>query len=160
MINLRLLNRGLNGVLTPQEFMLLYVISNAIKKNNSPTKLYDEMLADKVGLSTRQIRRWKDGLEEKGFIKRCVKQVSKEKKECYYSLNLDALFVNKSDEIDDKECKKVEEFWTPVSYYKNKPNELNKSNPANSTNEQNNKTVEEEFTVEHYESLDNDDLPF
>lgn len=147
MINLSLLNKGLNGVLTPQEFTLLYVISNAINKDNRPTKLFDEMLAYRVGLSVRQIRRWKDNLEEKGFIHKTTKQISRDKRECFYTLNLSKL-CKKTDENDDINAKKVEDLVTPMSYYKN---ELNKKNALNESNALNETIVKESNALKELE---------
>lgn len=163
MINLKLLNKGQYGVLTPQEFFLLYVISNAVQKNNKPTLLYDDMLAAKVGLSKRQIERHKESLIEKGFIRKFTKQISPKKRACYYSLNLDKLnekddffddkIVQESDEFEDKFVQENAKVVTPVSYYKNNQINQNKKNNQTNQNNQNEKNVEEE-------EEEDDELPF
>lgn len=92
MINLKLLNKGLRGVLTPSEFMTLYVIENNLGKGHDVyKKIYNEQIADLVGLSERQIKRLVKSLVKKGFIKKKTIQKSKDKRECLYSLNLDIL---------------------------------------------------------------------
>ena len=101
MINLKLLNRGLRGVLTPSEFMTLYVIENNIgKKQGVFKKIYTNQIADLVGLSDRQIKRLVKSLVKKGFIKTKLIQKDKDKRECHYSLNLDIL-NDKTDEFND-----------------------------------------------------------
>lgn len=99
MINLNLLNRGLRGVLKPSEFMTLYVIANNLGKKTYK-EIYYDMIADLVGLSTRQIKRIVDSLEEKGFIIKKTTQQTKNKRKSFYSLNLDIL-NDKNDEFDD-----------------------------------------------------------
>ena len=101
MINLKLLNRGLRGVLTPSEFMTLYVIESALGTNNEPKKIYYDMIADLIDKTPRQVKRLVDALVEKEFIFRTTIQKTKTKKESFYSLNLDKIDT-KITQIDDK----------------------------------------------------------
>ena len=99
MINLKLLNRGLRGVLTPAEFMMLYVIENRLGKKKYD-KIYYDQLADLINHSKRQAERIVKSLVEKGFLLKKTIQKSKDKRECYFSLNLDKL-NDKTDDFDD-----------------------------------------------------------
>lgn len=89
MINLKLLTKGLRGVLTPSEFITLFVIESALGKTNDWKKIYNEMIADLTGLSPRQVKRNVASLVEKQFISKKTLQISRTKRECIYRLNLD-----------------------------------------------------------------------
>lgn len=97
MISLKLLNKGLRGVLKPSEFITLFVIESVLGLDNKPKKLYNEMIADLTGLSVSQVKRCTKSLEEKGFISKQIKQISKTKRETFYMLNL-----NKNESKNDK----------------------------------------------------------
>ena len=57
MINLKFMNYAVE-IAEGNEFRLLYIIANTISlKREGRTKIYREMLADKLGLSTKQITR-------------------------------------------------------------------------------------------------------
>ena len=99
MINLKLLNCGLRGVLTPAEFMMLYVIENRLGKKKYDIIYYDQ-LADLINYSKRQAERLVKSLVKKGFLLKKTIQKSKDKRECYYWLNLDKL-NDKNDDFDD-----------------------------------------------------------
>lgn len=88
MINLSFMNKAVE-LTDGNEFRLLYVIANTISlKKEGHTKIYREMLADKLNLSTKQISRLTNSLVEKGLLKKDL--VSENGKTvCYYSLNLD-----------------------------------------------------------------------
>jgi len=88
MINLKFMNEAVE-IAEGNEFRLLYVIANTISlKKEGHTKIYREMLADKLGLSTKQITRLTNSLVEKGLLKKDLVS-EKDKTVCYYSLNLD-----------------------------------------------------------------------
>ena len=88
MINLSFMNKAVE-LTDGNEFRLLYVIANTISlKKEGHTKIYRDMLADKLNLSTKQISRLTNSLVEKGLLKKDL--VSENGKTvCYYSLNLD-----------------------------------------------------------------------
>ena len=88
MINLKFINKAVE-LTEGNEFRLLYVIANTISlKKEGHTKIYRELLADKLNLSTKQITRLTNSLVEKGLLKKDL--VSENGKSvCFYSLNLD-----------------------------------------------------------------------
>lgn len=137
MINLKVMNAGLNGVLTPSEFMVLYVMNNGIDDNNKWKKFYLEMLSDLTGISTRQLKRIIISLEEKGFIEKRTVQVNNTKKSTIYRLNEDIL-NQIIDDLTDKTNTKLEENMSQMSHYKE--NKRNKNNINNTNN--NNVTID------------------
>lgn len=88
MINLKLLNQGLRGILKPSEFITLYAIESALGQKNEPKKIYNDMISDITGLSVSQVKRITKSLEEKGFILKKIIQKNKTKRETFYTLNL------------------------------------------------------------------------
>lgn len=101
MINLKLLNKGLGGVLKPNEFMMLFIIANTISwRKENRTKIYNEFLADKMNISSKQVERITNSLVEKGFINKELIQESKTKKSLYYSLNLDKNVSKNAQNLD------------------------------------------------------------
>lgn len=124
MMNLKVMNAGLNGVLTPSEFMLLYVMNNGINDDNEWKKFYLEMLSDLTGISTRQLKRVILSLEEKGFIEKRTVQVNRTKKSTTYRLNED--MINKlNEDLMDKTNTKLEENMSQMSHYKEYKNNIN-----------------------------------
>lgn len=88
MINLKFLNYAVE-IAEGNEFRLLYLIANTMSlRNEGRTKIYRDMLADKLGLSKRQISRLTDSLEEKGLLRKDL-IYENGKSVCFYSLNLD-----------------------------------------------------------------------
>lgn len=128
MMNLKVMNAGLNGVLTPSEFMVLYVINNGLNQNNEWKKFYLEMLSDLTGISTRQLKRIIISIEEKGFIEKRTVQVNSTKKSTTYRLNEDMInrlsndlmdtINNQTDTLMDKANTKLEENMSQMSHYK------------------------------------------
>ena len=82
------------------EFRLLYVIANTMSlKKEGHTKIYRDMLADKLGLSTKQITRLTNALVDKGLLKKDL--VSENGKTVnYYSLNLDNIGQKSTSKVD------------------------------------------------------------
>lgn len=82
------------------EFRLLYVIANTMSlKKEGHTKIYRDMLADKLGLSTKQITRLTNALVDKGLLKKDL--VSENDKTVnYYSLNLDKIDPKSTSKVD------------------------------------------------------------
>lgn len=120
MINLKVMNAGLNGVLTPSEFMVLYIINNGINSQNEWKRIYLEMLSDLTGISSRQLKRVIISLVDKGFIEKKTTQINKVKKSTVYRLNED--IVNKYKEGFDDICNtKLEENMSKMSH----PMEIN-----------------------------------
>lgn len=122
------------------EFRLLYVIANTMSlKKEGHTKIYRDMLADKLGLSTKQITRLTNALVDKGLLKKDLVS-EKGKTVNYYSLNLD--------NIDQKSTSKVDKN---VSLNKSKKNVIkekkeiidNKSEKKQFEIECKNETIEE-----------------
>lgn len=109
MINLKLLTNGLKGVLTPSEFMTLFVIESALGKTNDWKKIYNEMIADLTNLSISQVKRNIASLVEKEFICKRIIQLSRTKRECLYRLNL-SKNASKNDEIECKNEQKNTNF--------------------------------------------------
>lgn len=132
MLNLNVMNEGLNGVLTPSEFMTLYVINNGIDGNNNWKRIYLEMLEDLTGISTRQLKRIIISLEEKGFIEKNTKQITKTKRVSEYRINEDKL-NNKSNTLMDKKDTKLEENLSQMSHLK-EYKELKEINNINKIN--------------------------
>lgn len=99
MINLKLLSKGLRGNLTPSEFITLFVIESALGKDNTPKKIYNEMISDLTNLSLSQVKRCTKSLVEKGFILKQVIQKNRLKRETFYTLNLNKN-EQKNDEIE------------------------------------------------------------
>ena len=99
MINLKFINKAVE-LTEGNEFRLLYVIANTISlKKEGHTKIYRDMLADKLGLSTKQISRLTDSLVEKGLLKKDL--VSENDKTVnYYSLNLDKIDQKRTSKVD------------------------------------------------------------
>lgn len=101
MINLSFLNKAVEQC-EGNEFRLLYLIANTMSlKKEGHTKIYRDMLADKLNLSTKQITRLTNALEQKGLIKKDLVSVG-DKTVCYYSLNLDKsvpITTTKTDKI-------------------------------------------------------------
>jgi DNA-binding MarR family transcriptional regulator len=99
MINLGFMNYAVE-LTDGNEFRLLYVIANTISlKKEGHTKIYRDMLADRLNLSTKQITRLTDSLVEKGLLKKDL--VSENSKTvCYYSLNLDKIGKKTSSKVD------------------------------------------------------------
>ena len=99
MINLKFMNDAVE-IAEGNEFRLLYVIANTISlKKEGHTKIYRDMLADKLGLSTKQITRLTNALVEKGLLKKDL--VSENGKTvCYYSLNLDKNGLKSTTKLD------------------------------------------------------------
>lgn len=121
MINLRYLNKAIE-LTDGNEFRLLYVIANTVSlKKEGHTRIYRDMLADKLNLSTKQITRLTNSLESKGLIKKDL-VCERDKTVCYYSLNLDI--------IDQKSTPKLDKN-VPLNNSKKdiiKEKELNNSN--------------------------------
>ena len=87
MINLSFMNKAVE-IADGNEFRLLYVIANTMSlKKEGRTKIYRDMLADKLGLSTKQISRLTNALVDKGLLKKDLVSEN-DKSVCYYSLNL------------------------------------------------------------------------
>lgn len=102
MLNLKFMNEALK-ITNGNEFRLLYVIANNPQlKEHGRTKIYRDMMADMLNLSTKQITRLTDSLVEKGLLRKDL--VSENGKTvCFYALNLDKnVPLNKS----KKELKK------------------------------------------------------
>lgn len=114
MINLKLLTKGLKGVLTPSEFITLYVIETALGKNNEWKKLYYDMMADLTNLSTKQVKRNVDSLIEKGFICRQTRFESSKKRVCLYCLNLDKNVSKNTSKVDKNVSKNSTSLDTGV----------------------------------------------
>jgi len=86
MINLKFMTDAVERT-NGNEFRLLYVIANTISlKEEGRTKIYRDMLADKLSLTTKQISRLTNSLVDKGLL---TKDLVTEggKTVCYYSLN-------------------------------------------------------------------------
>jgi hypothetical protein len=99
MINLKFLTKAVE-LTDGNEFRVLYTIANTISlKKEGRTRIYREMLSDKLGLSTKQITRLTNSLEEKGLLRKDLIS-NGDKSVCYYSLNLDI--------IDQKSTLKVD----------------------------------------------------
>lgn len=82
------------------EFRLLYVIANTTSlKKEGHTKIYRDMLADKLGLSTKQITRLTNALVDKGLLKKDLVS-EKGKTVNYYSLNLDNIDQKSTSKVD------------------------------------------------------------
>lgn len=124
MINLKFMNDAVE-IADGNEFRLLYVIANtmSLKKENR-TKIYRDMLADKLGLSTKQISRLTNALVDKGLLKKDL--VSENGKTvCFYSLNLDKNDQKSTSKVDknvplNKKEKEV------IKINKNKKEEIRK----------------------------------
>lgn len=99
MINLGFMNKAVE-MTDGNEFRLLYVIANTMSlKKEGHTKIYRDMLADKLNLSTKQITRLTNSLVEKGLLKKDL--VSENGKTvCYYSLNLDKSGLKSTSKVD------------------------------------------------------------
>ena len=99
MINLGFMNKAVE-LTDGNEFRLLYVIANTISlKKEGHTKIYRDMLADKLNLSPKQITRLTNSLVEKGLLKKDL--VSENGKTvCYYSLNLDKKDLKSTSKVD------------------------------------------------------------
>lgn len=99
MINLSFMNKAVE-MTDGNEFRLLYVIANTMSlKKEGHTKIYRDMLADKLNLSTKQITRLTNSLVEKGLLKKDL--VSENNKTvCYYSLNLDKSDLKSTSKVD------------------------------------------------------------
>lgn len=90
MINLKFLNKAVE-LTDGNEFRVLYTIANTISlKKEGRTRIYREMLSDMLGLSTKQITRLTNSLEEKGLLRKDLIS-NGDKTVCYYSLNLDII---------------------------------------------------------------------
>lgn len=99
MINLGFMNYAVE-LTDGNEFRLLYVIANTISlKKEGHTKIYRDMLADRLNLSTKQITRLTNSLVEKGLLKK-DKVSENGKTVCYYSLNLDKIGKKTSSKVD------------------------------------------------------------
>lgn len=99
MLNLKFMNHAVE-VADGNEFRLLYVIANTMSlKKEGHTKIYRDMLADKLGLSTKQITRLTNALVDKGLLKKDL--VSENGKTVnYYSLNLDNIGQKSTSKVD------------------------------------------------------------
>lgn len=99
MINLGFMNKAVE-LTDGNEFRLLYVIANTMSlKKEGHTKIYRDMLADKLNLSSKQITRLTNSLVEKGLLKKDL--VSENGKTvCYYSLNLDKKDLKSTSKVD------------------------------------------------------------
>lgn len=99
MLNLKFMNHAVE-VADGNEFRLLYVIANTMSlKKEGHTKIYRDMLADKLGLSTKQITRLTNALVDKGLLKKDL--VSENGKTVnYYSLNLDNIDQKSTSKVD------------------------------------------------------------
>lgn len=86
MINLKFMTDAVERT-NGNEFRLLYVIANTISlKEEGRTKIYRDMLADKLNLTTKQISRLTNSLVEKELLKKDL-VTEGGKTVCYYSLN-------------------------------------------------------------------------
>lgn len=86
MINLKFMTDAVERT-NGNEFRLLYVIANTISlKEEGRTKIYRDMLADKLNLTTKQISRLTNSLVEKELLKKDL-VAEGGKTVCYYSLN-------------------------------------------------------------------------
>lgn len=99
MINLGFMNKAVE-LTDGNEFRLLYVIANTMSlKKEGHTRIYREMLADMLNLSTKQITRLTNSLEAKGLIKKDL-VCERDKTVCYYSLNLDIIGKKSTSKLD------------------------------------------------------------
>lgn len=99
MINLGFMNKAVE-LTDGNEFRLLYVIANTISlKKEGHTKIYRDMLADKLNLSPKQITRLTNALVEKGLLKKDLVSEN-DKTVCYYSLNLDKNGLKSASKVD------------------------------------------------------------
>lgn len=99
MINLGFMNKAVE-LTDGNEFRLLYVIANTMSlKKEGHTRIYREMLADILHLSTKQITRLTNSLEAKGLIKKDL-VCERDKTVCYYSLNLDIIGKKSTSKLD------------------------------------------------------------
>ena len=99
MINLKFMNHAVE-IADGNEFRLLYVIANTLSlKKEGRTKIYRDMLADKLGLSAKQITRLTNALVDKGLLKKDL-VYEKDKSVNYYSLNLDNFETKSTSKVD------------------------------------------------------------
>ena len=99
MINLGFMNKAVE-MTDGNEFRLLYVIANTMSlKKEGHTKIYRDMLADRLKLSTKQITRLTNSLVEKGLLKKDLVSEN-DKTVCYYSLNLDKSGLKSTSKVD------------------------------------------------------------
>lgn len=100
MINLKYLVSALETT-NGNEFKCLFIIANTLSlKNESRTRIYREMLCDKMNLTPKQITRLTNSLEEKGLIKKDIVS-NGVRKVTYYSLCTDKN-VHENGRLSDK----------------------------------------------------------
>lgn len=99
MINFDILNHAIGNV-SSDEFATLYLIANTLSlKKVGRTRLYREMLADKLGwydeerpqYGLKKITRLTNSLVEKGYLKKDIVYENPTKSVTYYSLNTQIL---------------------------------------------------------------------
>lgn len=125
MINLKFMNKAVE-LTDGNEFRLLYVIANTISlKKEGHTKIYRELLADKLNLSTKQISRLTNSLVEKGLIKKDLVSEN-DKTVCFYSLNLDKKDQLSTSNLDKNVPlnKSKKELLKEIKVNKNKKEEI------------------------------------
>ena len=111
MINIKFLTKAIE-IASGDKFRVLYLIANTISfKKENRTKIYREMIADKLNISVKTVTRLTNELVEMGLLKKDIVS-NGTKSVCYYSLNLtkfdqesdtlDAKFVQESSTLDSK----------------------------------------------------------
>lgn len=145
MINLKFMNEAVE-IAEGNEFRLLYVIANTISlKKEGHTKIYREMLADKLGLSTKQITRLTNSLVEKGLLKKDL--VSENGKTvCYYALNLDKSVTKTTSKLDKN---------VPLNKSKKELLKEKRNNKSNKSEKEEKNEIKREFKTECNEDLKN-----
>lgn len=100
MINIKFLTKAIE-IASGDKFRVLYLIANTISfKKENRTKIYREMIADKLNMSVKTVTRLTNELVEIGLINKDIVS-NGTKSVCYYSLNL-TKFVQESDTSDSK----------------------------------------------------------
>lgn len=98
MINIKFLTKAIE-IASGDKFRVLYLIANTISlKKENRTKIYREMIADKLNISVKTVTRLTNELVEIGLINKDIVS-NGTKSVCYYSLNL-AKFDQESDTLD------------------------------------------------------------
>lgn len=100
MINIKFLTKAIE-IASGDKFRVLYLIANTISfKKENRTKIYREMIADKLNISVKTVTRLTNELVEMGLLKKDIVS-NGTKSVCYYSLNL-TKFVQESDTLDSQ----------------------------------------------------------
>lgn len=130
MINLRFLNKAL-ACTDGNEFKVLYIIANTIALNrNNRVKIYRELIADKLNISTKTVTRLTNSLVEKELIKKDLVYENGKSKD-FYSLNLDKFGLESGTKQADIVPINASKLDTDVPL-----NKRNKKNKKNITKEQ------------------------